>query len=358
MSSVLQSPSSVKNLTPVAVTDVVYTICPVFAASNVAVELGWLEEEIKKAGGRLNYLRALPENIGWLPHFHHQLDNLFRDGGNIPSIWAKDDKADTTLIGLTAAYSGGQILVRAQSGINTVRDLKGRKIGLSLSLNEEKVDWWRGTSERGIELALNLAGLTRSQVQIENIKNPDNRALGNASKPSDLWTTRRRSELYYTPEVESLKAGTVDAVYTSSGRGLSLERSGDFKIIEDLARYPDWTLQVANSPYAITVNTELVQKQPAIVVAYLRAVIRAGRWINANRAAAAEILHRVTYHPTVADTAKAIAETDFVPNLSAQNLAGIEIEKNFLLSHGYIKRDFDVREWAAPQLLAEALRSL
>jgi hypothetical protein len=38
-----------------------------------------------------------------------------------------------------------------------------------------------------------------------------------------------------------------------------------------------------------------------------------------------------------------------VPNLSAQNLASIEIGKDFMLSHGYIRRDFDVHEWAAPE---------
>ena len=40
-----------------------------------------------------------------------------------------------------------------------------------------------------------------------------------------------------------------------------------------------------------------------------------------------------------------------VPNLSPQNLAAIEIGKDFMLSHGYIKHDFDVHEWAAPEFL-------
>ena len=34
--------------------------------------------------------------------------------------------------------------------------------------------------------------------------------------------------------------------------------------------------------------------------------------------------------------------------LSPKNMASIEIGKDFMLSHGYIKRDFDVHEWAAP----------
>jgi len=47
-----------------------------------------------------------------------------------------------------------------------------------------------------------------------------------------------------------------------------------------------------------------------------------------------------------------------VPNLSPQNLASIEIGKDFMVSHGYIHNDFDVQEWAAPQFLEEAAKQL
>ena len=47
-----------------------------------------------------------------------------------------------------------------------------------------------------------------------------------------------------------------------------------------------------------------------------------------------------------------------MPNLSPQNLASVEIGKNFMLSHGYIKNDFDVQKWAAPEFLEQAAREL
>lgn len=342
---------------PVAAREAYYTICPVFVASNVAQELGWIEEEFARVGAKLSYLRALPPEQGYLPHFSHRLDHLFRDGGNIPSIWAKADNVDTTLIGLTAAHHGGQILVRADSGIARVADLKGRRFGLSKSLNAAKVDWWRATAERGIELALRLGGLARADVDILDITHAD-QGFGNASKPSELWSQRSRQSLYYTAEVEALANGAVDAVYTSHGRGLALERTGQFKAIEDLSRHPDWTLQVANSPYALTVNTDFAKANHDIIVAFLRAAVRAGRWINANRDAAAAILNRVTYHPSVADTAAAIAGTDFVPQLGPQNLAGVDIQKRFLIERGYVKADFDTAKWADASYLDEALRAL
>ena len=47
-----------------------------------------------------------------------------------------------------------------------------------------------------------------------------------------------------------------------------------------------------------------------------------------------------------------------MPNLSPQNLASVEIGKDFMLSHGYIKNDFDVQKWAAPEFLEQAAREL
>ena len=35
-----------------------------------------------------------------------------------------------------------------------------------------------------------------------------------------------------------------------------------------------------------------------------------------------------------------------------------EIAKDFMLSHGYIKRDFDVHEWAAPEFMEAAAEEL
>ncbi len=47
-----------------APTEALYTICPVLAASNVAAELGWLDEEFQRVGAKATYLRSLPDNAG------------------------------------------------------------------------------------------------------------------------------------------------------------------------------------------------------------------------------------------------------------------------------------------------------
>jgi hypothetical protein len=47
-----------------------------------------------------------------------------------------------------------------------------------------------------------------------------------------------------------------------------------------------------------------------------------------------------------------------VPNLSPQNMVSVEIGKDFMLKHGYIKNDFDVKKWAAPKFLEQAAKEL
>lgn len=337
-----------------SISGVIYTICPVLVASHIAVENGWLKEELKKVGTNLKYLRSLPK-ADWLPHFNHRLPNLFRDGGNIPAIWTKSEGVDTKLVGLTFSGNGGQILVRVNSGINRVKDLKGRKIGLSKGQDLKRIDFWRATAERGIFLALGNAGIKKEDVEIIDLPEPDYAIfLEPAQKPAELWGTGKSNSLFRA-EVKALLEGKVDAIYSNHGRSIALEAEGAVKVIEDLGKYPDWTLQVANSPYTITVNSDLAEKHPEIVVAYLRAALKAGTWINNHPSEAGEIFTKVTSFPCGACAAKELQEYDLVPKLSGKNIAGLEVEKKFLLEHGYIKNDFDVREWVDTSFLEEAL---
>ena len=86
--------------------------------------------------------------------------------------------------------------------------------------------------------------------------------------------------------------------------------------------------------------------------------IRAGRWANQNKRAAAEILDQQTFYRDIEHTYQGIRDVDLVPNLSPLNLAAVNVGKEFMLSHGYIKNDFDVNEWAAPEFLEQAAREL
>lgn len=83
-------------------------------------------------------------------------------------------------------------------------------------------------------------------------------------------------------------------------------------------------------------------------------MIKVGLWANRNKHAAGEILNRQTFYLDAEHTYQGIKDVDMVPSLSAQNMQCIKIGKDFMYSHGYIKRDFDVDEWARPEFLEQA----
>jgi ABC-type nitrate/sulfonate/bicarbonate transport system substrate-binding protein len=184
--------------------------------------------------------------------------------------------------------------------------------------------------------------------------------LAPMENPSELWLKRdHKHDLAFRPLETALEKGTVDAIYSQSNvLSVLSEDTGKFKSIEDLSRYPDWTLQVANVPAAITCTEVMAEQHPELVVTFMKGMIKVGRWANEHKHAAAAILDKQTFYRDVEDTYENIRRVDMVPNLSPKNLASVEIGKDFMLSHGYIKNDFDVKKWAAPEFLEQAAKEL
>jgi ABC-type nitrate/sulfonate/bicarbonate transport system substrate-binding protein len=210
-----------------------------------------------------------------------------------------------------------------------------------------------------------MNGMTMDDVEIVEFpyaddwyNNPD--MLDPMENPSELWLKRdHKHDLAFRPLETALENGIIDALYSQSKVLSSLsELTGKFKSIEDLSRYPDWTLQVANIPATITCSDVMAEKHPELAVTFMKGMIKVGRWANQHKHAAAAILDKQTFYRDVDDTYEGIRLIDMVPNLSPQNLASVEIGKDFMLSHGYIKNDFDVNKWAAPEFLEQAAREL
>ena len=346
--------------------EVWFTNCPMVSANNVDQELGWCREEFKKLGVEYAYFRSSPEN-NWYPHYVHNLDNLVRFGGLYPTIHVNADIRRTRLLGATQVYEGGAMLVRSRDDIFRMEDLRGKKIGLTKSLNTIKNDWWRIQEHAGIELMLRVNGMTMDDVEIVEFPYPDDwydkpeMLQVEMNNPSELWLRRdHKHDLAFRPARAG--SGGRDRRRRSTRRARSFqhlqEDTGKFKAIEDLSRHPDWTLQMANCPAVITCTDVMADEHPELVVAYMKAMIKVGRWANENKHAAAGILNRQTFYRDVEDTYQGIKDVDMVPNLSPKNMVSIDIAKDFMLRNGYIHNDYDVDEWAAPEFFEQAAREL
>jgi ABC-type nitrate/sulfonate/bicarbonate transport system substrate-binding protein len=254
------------------------------------------------------------------------------------------------------------MMVRARDSAYRIKDLKGRKIGITKSLNTIKTDWWRIQEHAGIELMLMMNDMTMDDIELVEFPYPDDwydkpeMLQVTMNNPSELWMRRDHKHDYaFRPLEKALLDGTVDAIYNQSGPLQQLsEATGKIKSIFDLSKYPDWTLQMANCPAVITCTDVMADEHPELVIAYMKAMIKVGRWANEHKHAAAVILNRQTFYLDAEHTYEGIKHVDMVPSLSAQNMESIKIGKDFMFSHGYIKNDFDVDEWARPDFLEKA----
>ena len=359
--TVIAEGERVSTTAPLNWNEVWFTNCPMVSANNIDQELGWCREEFKKIGVEYAYFRHAPEN-NWYPHYIHNLDNLIRFGGLYPPIHVNADLRRTVLLGATWVVEGGCMAVRARDQLFRIEDLRGKKIGISKSLNTIKNDWWRIQEHLGIENMLMLNDMTMDDIELVEFPYPDDwydkpeMLTVTMNNPSELWMRRDHKHDYaFRPLEKALLAGTVDAIYTQSKVFQHIqEATGQLAMIEDLSRYPDWRVQVANTPAVITCTDVMADEHPELVIAYMKAMIKVGRWANENKHAAGAILNRQTFYLDAEDTYQGIKDVDMVPSLSARNLQTIKIGKDFMFSHGYIKNDFDVDEWARPEFLEKA----
>jgi hypothetical protein len=68
--------------------DLWYTRCGAATASALAIRKNWLQEEFAKGGTVLHSLRDSDSLETRNSHYHHRQTGVFREGGNIPPIWA------------------------------------------------------------------------------------------------------------------------------------------------------------------------------------------------------------------------------------------------------------------------------
>jgi sulfonate transport system substrate-binding protein len=330
-----------------------YTRCPVGNATEVALSLGWLSDEFRDLGyGFQSISTSGPED--WSSHFDHTHPAMFRDGGNIPPIWARSNGADTKAIGLNFLNEAHALVVKPGANIWEVADLKGKRLGIP-ERPHEPIDFWRATTKRAFEAALNANGLELDDVTLVPLLNK--RAYVEPSDANGSLFAPGPGRQFQSTELEALSSGRVDAIYLSGGRAAEAERSSQGRIVIDLTKTLS-LLDRANIqlPNLITVSGRLADEHPELVVAYLKVLVRAASWARDHRAEVLRLFADATFvEPRDFETAWS---GDFYwtlePHLSAAGRQALEIEKGFLLKEGFIARDFDVDEWVDPSYLEQA----
>ena len=325
-----------------------FTRCGGATASTVAIQKNWLHAEFDGAGTSLCSLLDNQNPDIRESHFDHSIKSLFREGGNIPPIWARAKGTDTVTLGITWVDEYQTIVTRADSDISSIADLKGKRLAVPLYRNVS-IDFFRGSAFHGFANALGLAGLGREDVSFVDVVIESQRGMRNEGRPSGA------------AELDALKAGEVDAVFLRQGSGLKLakEHADNIRLLIDLSDHADPFRRVNNgTPRPITVHREFLEQHRDLVVRYLTVLLRSAAWAEANPEEAIQTIADEDGRVGAAIIAEAYPKltSSLKPKLTPDYIAGLEAQKNFLRDWGFLEADFAISDWIVSGPLEEAER--
>lgn len=323
-----------------------YTRCPVPTISGVALHYRWLQQAFDRLGVNLSSIRAATDASVRASHFQHTLPGMFREGGNIPAIWARSRGQDTVVIALTWTEEVQLILTREQSNLRSPADLKGARIGLPRYAGE-KVDFERAQALHGFHNTLSLHGLSLADVEQVDIANDaiDLNESGAAGHPA-------------RNEIQALVSGQVDAIYLKGAVGAEQRQAHGLRVLFDLQAPGIPELQINNgTPRTLTVGRQLLEDKPEWVARYLAVLLHASSWAAKHpdyvrQAVAAETSSTEqhvlqAYGPDLHEHLRPSPDNRLISRLRQQ--------KDFLLAHGFITTDFSVDEWVDTTVFPNAL---
>ncbi|RFU86907.1 ABC transporter substrate-binding protein [Streptomyces triticagri] len=333
---------SAPRTTPASPETLWYTRCPVPTATGIAADRHLLADEFAADGIAVRSLQDVGPDVDAAvrrTHYTHSLPGLFREGGNVPALWARSRGERTRLVGLTWIEERQTVLVAPGSAIRGAGALRGRR--LAIPRHDLDIDFWQAMALRGFEGALASAGL----------------GLEDAVRV-DVPAGRRTGQ--WTAELDALRRGEVDAVYVKGALAVEAARDAGAEVAVELDLLPDPVHRVNNgTPRPITVHQDLLDERPDLVDRFLAVLLRAADWA-ADRP---DEVNRILGAETGAGSAGVLAayrpgtHRTLHPGLAPDRIALLARQEAALRAHGFLPEPVDVHEWVDPGPLSRAAAS-
>ncbi|MDG9687273.1 ABC transporter substrate-binding protein [Streptomyces sp. DH18] len=313
-----------------------FTRCPVPTATGIAADRRWLTDEFARDGIEVRSLQDAEPDADRAAHYTHALPGLFREGGNVPALWARSRGERTRLVGLTWIEERQSILVAPGSGLRGAAALRGSRI--ALPVHSIAIDFWRAMALRGFEGALASAGL----------------GLADAV-PVDVPADGSREQ--WSAELAALRRRDVDAVYVKGALAVEAARRSGAEVAVELDDLPDPAHRTNNgTPRPITVHQNLLDEHPGLVDRFLAVLLRAADWAADRPDEVDRILGAETGAGAegVAGAYLPGTHRTLHPDLSPHRLALLAEQERALRAHGFLPEAVDIDSWADPAPLRRA----
>jgi len=333
-----------------------YTRCPVPTPLGIAAQLGWLTAAFAAEGLAIRSIADSPDPAVRRSHFEHSLSWSFRQGGNVPPIHARAKGAKTRLVGISWTDEFQAIVTLPGSGLETLKDLKGRRFGAPRHAGGI-VDFQRATALKGLVSALSLEGLSANEVEIRDVA-AEEPSIAAGSDKKELFGLKRR--LPYSAEFAALIRGEVDAVFVKGTQGISIGNLFGARVLSEFGFHPDPNIRInSGSPRILTVDEEFASTRPDLVALLIKTIRRVGPWARQNP----DEVRRYVAREAGASEEQVLAANG--ADLHEQLDIGLEPKlveavrhyKRFLLEWSFLPADFDLDAWVdrGPDALSQAL---
>ncbi|MBV1960356.1 MAG: ABC transporter substrate-binding protein [Immundisolibacteraceae bacterium] len=332
-----------------------YTRCPVPTASGVAFQRDMFAEEFDGSDFSVRNIKELGREKAD-SHFNHALENCFREGGSIPPLWARQGGADTVMIGLTFLSDAICFYARPDSGIKTMKDLKGKRVAMGVR-PYIMIDFMKINGHKAWDCGLRAHGMTLDDVTLVEVEVNDD--MHSHINPDPTTGEKPPGSLMFQHELDALNRGEVDAIWVKGCQTRQMERelSGQIRLISDLLYDTDnLELKVNANPRIITVSGNIARDNPDAVVRYLQVLIRAARWSAEHPKDSAQTL-ATELGVSLDDINGAFVENyqnKLWPNLSAETMHLLSTQQSFMLEHDYLPGKVDLQAWCDDSFLRQA----
>jgi ABC-type nitrate/sulfonate/bicarbonate transport system substrate-binding protein len=337
-----------------------YTRCPAPTPFGITVQKGWLEQEFAADGIDVKALQDADDVQIRRSHFTHTQPWSFRQGGNIPALWARAQGSDTRLIGLSWVDEFQALITLDRQLEANPQSLVRRRFGYPLNTRASVVDFHRATALRGFSSLLGALGVQLEDIDLVDLPHTP-RGLEDAKPTGDAsladWLEAQRSH-EFAREAQALLRGEADVVFVKGATGLDIANLLNAKILIEIGQQTNRVLHANNgTPRPLTVDARLLRERPDLVERVLARTLDTGEWAQAHADDVARYVARETR------SAEHWVERAYPGGLHRQLTIGLDQEalvaladfKQFLFKWGFIASDFDFDAWVDPAPLRAAL---
>ncbi|MGG7177251.1 ABC transporter substrate-binding protein [Clostridium paraputrificum] len=273
--------------------------------AGIAQEKQFIEEELKKVGYRVEYKSFAAAG----PAVNEALTAKEIDiavYADFPGILSKSKGVETTLIGISDNYINSAVVVKSDSNISTIKDLKGKKIGFT-----------KGTyMQKYLYQILEYNSIGKNEVELINTSDGE----------------------------AALQGGTIDAlVTTDTQEALLVLTKKQAKVIDTSKDHKEICAQ------SIIIGTnEFLEGNKEAVIALQRALLDAKRFIKDNTNESYEVFTKSGLDKESVEYlyGKDKEKFDYITlKVGEEEKKKLNNSKKFMLENKIISKDFDIDRW-------------